>query len=59
MKYLFYHYNSQGTLIFDYSDEYGRHIEHAYLFYSLRDAIKKFREDNGLKHKHIHIEKLY
>lgn len=59
MRWLFYYYNSQGTLIFDYSDEYGCHIEHTYLFYSLKDAIKKFREDNGLKHKHIHIEKLY
>lgn len=59
MRYLFYHYNSQGTLIFDYTDECGRHKEHCYLYYSLREAIQKFRQDNNLRYKHIYIKKLY
>ncbi len=59
MRWLFYYHNSQGTLIFDYADEDGHHIEHAFLFYSLKDAIRKFREDNGLKHKRIYVKKLY
>ena len=40
---IYYYYNSQGTLVFNYRDEYGRHIDHCYLYYSLREALQKFR----------------
>lgn len=59
MRYIFYYYNSSGMLILDYCDENGRHKEHYYLYYSLREAISKFRKDNGLQYKHIKIVKLY
>jgi len=44
MKYLYYYYNIHGALILSYHDDYRR-IEHTYVFYSLRGAIRKFRED--------------
>lgn len=56
---IYYYYNSQGTLVFNYRDEYGRHIDHCYLYYSLREALQKFRKDFGLQRKHICIYKLY
>ena len=58
MRYIFYHYNSVGTLILDYSDEYT-HKTQAYVFYSLREAVRKFRQDYNLRYKHITIRKLY
>ena len=56
---IYYYYNSQGTLCFEYRDEYGRYIDHCYLYYTLREALQKFRKDNGLQRKHIRIYKLY
>lgn len=57
---IYYYYNSQGTLVFNYrDDEYGRHIDHCYLYYSLREALQKFRKDFGLQRKHICLYKLY
>ena len=58
MRYIFYHYNNFGMLVLDYSDEKGEHKEHCYLYYSLREAISKFRKDNRLQYKHIKIAKL-
>ncbi|MCX4362385.1 MAG: hypothetical protein OSJ74_03220 [Clostridia bacterium] len=59
MRYLFYHYNSGGYLILEYQDEYGGYIDHCYMYYSLREAIKLFRERYGLRYKHITVQKLF
>ncbi len=59
MKIIFYHYNSTGTLFLSYSDGNGGYIDHTYVFYSLREAIQKFRRKYGSQHKHIRINKLY
>ena len=59
MKIIFYYYNSMGTLFLSYSDGNGGYIDHAYVFYSLREAIQKFRREYGLQRKHIRIIKLY
>ena len=56
MRYLFYYYNN-GTLILKYEDDYIRKRQ-KYLFYSLREAIRKFRQDNNLRYKHIKIKNL-
>ena len=32
---------------------------HAYVFYSLREAIHQFRREYGLQRKHIRVIKLY
>lgn len=58
MRYLFY-YRSNGALILKYHDDYGKRISHRYIFYSVKEAIKLFREQYNLKHKKIHIQKLY
>lgn len=58
MKYLFYYYNSQGNIIFHYSEDNYRTNCH-YMGYSLKEAISKFRKDNNLQHKHIIVKKLY
>ena len=58
MKTIFYHYTT-GTLFLSYSDGYGGYIDHAYVFYSLREAIQKFRRKYGLQRKHIRVIKLY
>ncbi len=57
MRYLFYYY-SNGALILKYQDNYGKRITHRYIFYSVKEAIKLFREQFDLKYKKIHIQKL-
>lgn len=58
MRNLYYYYND-GTLIIKYSDDDGKRIFHRYVFYTLKEAIKKFRQDFNLQHKHIQVQKLY
>ncbi len=58
MRYIFYHYNIEGTLILEYEDDYRRK-RMAYVFYTLREAIQKFRKDNNLRYKHITVQKLF
>lgn len=58
MRYIFYHYNNFGTLVFDYYDE-ETHATQSYVFYTLKQAISKFRKDNGLQYKRIKISKLF
>lgn len=58
MRYIFYHYNNFGTLVFDYYDE-ETHVTQSYVFYTLKQAISKFRKDNGLQCKRIKISKLF
>lgn len=58
MRYIFYHYNNYGTLVFDYYDE-ETHVTQSYVFYTLKQAISKFRKDNGLQYKRIKISKLF
>lgn len=54
MRLLFYHYNDVGTLVLDYYDN-GINLHKAYVFYSLRQAVKQFRKDYGLQNKKIKI----
>lgn len=58
MRYLFYYFNGNGTLILSYRDDHTR-IRKAYMFYTVREAIRKFRRDNNLRYKHITVQKLY
>lgn len=57
MRYIFYHYNHFGTLVFDYYEE--THVSQSYMFYTLKQAVSKFRRDNGLQYKKIVISKLF
>lgn len=50
-----YYYNSQGSIIFCYSKN-GYHSDCTYMGYTLKEAIRKFRKDNNLQHKHIKIK---
>ena len=59
MKTIYYYYNSTGMLFLSYSDGNGGYADEAYVFYSLREAIQKFRRAYGLQRKHIRIVKLY
>ena len=58
MKYIFYHYNQFGALVFDYYDN-ETHVTQSYVFYSLKQAVNKFRHDNCLQYKRIKISKLF
>ena len=58
MRYIFYHYNEYGTLIFDYYDD-ETHVSQSSIFYTLTQAVSKFRRDNGLQYKRIKISKLF
>ena len=58
MRFIFYSYSDTGILTLDYDDGYTQ-TKIRYIGYSLCDAIKKFRQDNGLIGKHIKIIKLY
>ena len=55
MRRIFYYYNSSGMLVLDYSDEHDEYKEHRYLYYSLREAISRFRKDHNLQYKHIKV----
>ena len=59
MKIIFYYYNSTGTLCLSYSDGNGGYADEAYVFYTLRQAIQKFRREYELQRKHIRVIKLY
>lgn len=58
MRYLFYYY-SGGVLIFKYRDDFGNRFFHRYIFYTLKEAIKQFRQDYDLRYKHIVVKPLY
>ena len=58
MRYIFYHYNDFGTLVVDDYDA-ETHVTQSYVFYTLKQAISKFRKDNGLQYKRIKISKLF
>ncbi len=51
---LFYHYNDVSMLIFDYYAD-GIKLHNAYVFYTLKKAVKQFRKDNNLQNKKIKI----
>ena len=59
MRRIFYYYNSHGALIFEYRDNRGRYIHRSYLYYSFREALRRFRDEFHLRHKHIELIKLY
>ncbi len=58
MRYIFYHYNYNGSLILDYDGEDFRTTQ-VYVYYTLRQAIKSFRKDYKLEHRHIVVQKLF
>ena len=58
MRRIFYYYDAHGALIFEYRDNSGRFINRCYLYYSLREALHRFRAEFRL-HKHIELIKLY
>ena len=58
MKYIFYYYNEFGTLTLDFGGDNDRKT-YSYVFYTLKQAVRKFRKDNSLSYKHIKIINLY
>lgn len=58
MRYIFYHYNYNGSLILDYDGEDFRTTQ-VYVYYTLRQAIKLFRKDYKLERRHIIVQKLF
>ena len=58
MRCIIYYYNDTGILTLEYYDG-PKQKKIRYVGYSLRSAIKKFRQDNGLTGKHVKIIKLY
>lgn len=59
MRRIFYYYNSHGALIFEYRDNSGRYIDRCYLYYSFREALRRFRNEFHLQRKHIELINLY
>ena len=58
MKFIFYTYSDTGVLTLDYNDGFTQK-KNRYIGYTLQQAVKKFRQDNGLTEKHIKVIKLY
>ena len=58
MKFIFYTYSDTGIITIDYDDGYIQK-KNRYVGYTLQQAVKKFRQDNGLIGKHVKIIKLY
>ena len=57
MRYIFYSFNDVGVLTLHYVGD-GTEKRYRYVFYTLRQAISKFRKDNNLSNKHIKIVNL-
>ena len=58
MRYMIYYKNREGALVLRYSDDDGKHIREAYIGYTLKEAIQRFRDKHGLKGKRIDIASL-
>ena len=58
MRYIFYHYNYNDSLILDYDGEDFRTTQ-VYVYYTLRQAVKLFRKDYKLERRHIVVQKLF
>ncbi len=58
MRYIFYHYNYNGSLVLNYDGE-AFHTTQVYVYYTLRQAIKLFRKDYKLERRHIVVQKLF
>lgn len=58
MRYIFYHYNYNDSLVLDYDGEDFRTTQ-VYVYYTLRQAIKLFRKDYKLERRHIVVQKLF
>lgn len=58
MRYIFYHYNYNGSLVLNYDGEDFRTTQ-VYVYYTLRQAIKLFRKDYKLERRHIVVQKLF
>ena len=58
MRSIFYHYNYNGSLVLNYDGE-DFHTTQVYVYYTLRQAIKLFRKDYKLEHRHIVVQKLF
>ena len=58
MRYIFYHYNYNGSLVLDYDGEDFRTTQ-VYVYYTLRQAIKLFRKDYKLERRHIVVQQLF
>ncbi len=58
MRFIFYTYSDTGIITLDYDDGYMQK-KNRYVGYTLQQAIKKFRQDNGLIGKRVKIIKLY
>ena len=58
MKCIIYYYSDTGILTLEYYDG-PKQTKIRYVGYSLRNAIKKFRQDYNLTHKHIKVIRLY
>lgn len=54
MECMFYSFTTQGILIKDTITENQCH----YIGYSLKQAIKRHRQDNGLQRKHFRLIKI-
>ena len=59
MIHVYYHYNHEGALIFSYRNNSGRCFDRCYLYYSFREALRRFRNECGLRYKHIKVIRLY
>ena len=58
MRFLFYTYSDTGIITLDYDDGFTQK-KNRYIGYTLQQAVKKFRQDNGLTGKHVKVIKLY
>lgn len=58
MRFIFYTYSDTGIITLDYDDGFTQK-KNRYVGYTLQQAIKKFRQDNGLTGKYIKVIKLY
>ncbi len=58
MRYIFYHYNYNASLILDYDGEDFRTTQ-VYVYYTLRQAVKLFRKNYKLERRHIVVQKLF
>lgn len=56
---IYYYYNRHAGLVFRYSDSDGNYATRSYMFYTFREALRRFRKEFRLEHKPITLVDLY
>lgn len=56
---IYYYYNRHAGLVFRYSDSGGNYATRSFMFYTFREALRRFRKEFGLEQRFRKFDTLY